>query len=381
MSASAFLEARYGDHLMAPFECDTCIFWKLRKAKPNPEVNASDKLLLDCIRRVNLDAFWSRMTSTVLTNKDKFRAGLKLSESVGLEGPYIVTSGFPEWDHCGYEVAIQMVLASLKPGRYSSEYTQWDTIRKLRTAFTNQFKASGQANSVEIALCDDKGHTQRLSSDPCASVWFGRFFMGCKRRMGQDWRPNKAMGNLLILKLLRRVFSRKQNAESEVEKERWLTFGAYICTTYVLSLRGVEGLLVDVTGMIANRHGEERHYFVIALLGMIKGEHHGRCHLLPSVKVTSSGICIHAWVSQLLDSKIRRGFTNGPLFLDWAGKVIGTEVLDRMLCEILEELFEEPKHRSLFPLSVTNKDMSYWISIRFIDLYGARLIQERLSRT
>ena len=124
VAMSAFLEARDGDHLMSPFECDTCIFWKLTGKEPNPENTMKDRMLLACIRRVNLDAFWSRMSSTVTTNKDKVRSAIKLSESVGLNGPFKSTSAFPTWDHCGYEVAIQMVLASLKPGRYSSAYTQ-----------------------------------------------------------------------------------------------------------------------------------------------------------------------------------------------------------------------------------------------------------------
>ena len=80
---SAFKEARNGDHLMVPFECDMCIFWKLRGTAPDPEGCSKDKLLLACIRRVNLDAFWSRMTSTVNTNRDKVRAGLKVIEIGG----------------------------------------------------------------------------------------------------------------------------------------------------------------------------------------------------------------------------------------------------------------------------------------------------------
>jgi hypothetical protein len=120
VSASAFHVARDGDHLMVPFECYFCIFEKLRGTEPNLEPGNKDRVLMACIRRVNLDAFWSRMTSTVTTNRDKVRSGLKLSESVGLKGPYMATTAFPHWDHCGYEVAIQMVLASLKPGRYSS---------------------------------------------------------------------------------------------------------------------------------------------------------------------------------------------------------------------------------------------------------------------
>lgn len=59
VSITSFLVARDGDHLMVPFECDTCIFWKLRNVAPNPIDCLKDKLLLACIRRVNLDAFWS----------------------------------------------------------------------------------------------------------------------------------------------------------------------------------------------------------------------------------------------------------------------------------------------------------------------------------
>lgn len=180
-----------------------------------------------------------------------------------------------------------------------------DTIRKIRTAATNQFRTSGQANSVEISLCDDKGHTQRLSSDPCASVWFGRFFIGCKGRMGQDWRPNKAMSVDLIKQVLRKTKSRMDGIRSDIDWEKWLTFGAYIATTYVLSLRGVEGLLVDLQGTLANNKVLNDRYFIIALLGMVKGEHHGRCHLLPTVKITSSGIGIYGWVNGLVEAKVR----------------------------------------------------------------------------
>lgn len=268
---------------------------------------------------------------------------------------YVVTSAFPEWDHCGYEVAIQMVLASLKPGRYSKEYTQWDTIRKLRTAASNQYRASGQAGGTELALCDDRGHAQRLSFDPCASVWFIRFFIGCKRRMGQDWRPNKAMDIHLILKVLRKIDGRVEGAENDQQREKWLTFGSYLVVSYALSLRGVEVLLVDLDGMIANRQKGDNRYFIVALLGKIKGEHHGRCHLLPCVKVTSSGISIYeGWINQLVTENINRGFTKGPLFSDWSGKVTTTGALDKLLVEVLEEIFDE--RQDLFPASITERD-------------------------
>jgi hypothetical protein len=66
--ATEFCVGRNGDHLLVPFECDLCIFRKLRKH--SPDVNREqDKLLLACIRRVTLDAFWSRASSMVNGNK------------------------------------------------------------------------------------------------------------------------------------------------------------------------------------------------------------------------------------------------------------------------------------------------------------------------
>merc|ERR1712071_640350 len=73
-----FKHGRNGDHILVPFECDQCIFWKLKGCYPNHS-NYQDKLLLDCIRQANLDAFWSRATSTVNRSKQMVKRQLKLS--------------------------------------------------------------------------------------------------------------------------------------------------------------------------------------------------------------------------------------------------------------------------------------------------------------
>ena len=70
-----FHEARDGDHALCPFECDTCIFRKLKKVSPNP-TSSRDKLLLAMIRRMNLDAFWARARSTVYQNSRRINQAL-----------------------------------------------------------------------------------------------------------------------------------------------------------------------------------------------------------------------------------------------------------------------------------------------------------------
>ena len=61
-------EARDGDHLITPFQCDICVFRRIKGM--DPDVNShSDTLTLSYIRRANLDAFWSRARGTIKNNK------------------------------------------------------------------------------------------------------------------------------------------------------------------------------------------------------------------------------------------------------------------------------------------------------------------------
>lgn len=357
---SDFKHARDGDHLLVPFECDTCVYTKV-KGHPPPErvVLRVDELLLATIRRAILDSFWSRASTTVRANKNKVRLALELSATMGLDGPYEQGARMPAHDHCGYEVALQMLQASRRPGKHSSEYTQWDTIRQIRTAYSNFSKAATQENSSSLAFADDKGMAQRLVTDPCSSLWFSRFFAGCRRRMGQDWRPNKAVSTELIVAIVDKVQTRMMEGEGNPKVENdWLTFGTFLVISYVLSLRGPEGLLLDLRGLISfeEKGGTEGglDYFVIPLLGKVKGEHQDRCHLFPCVSITSSRIPVKNWVYSLLNRKRADGYIDGPAISDLNGKVKTTTRLDEQLVEVLEDIYDETP--SLFPASITSKD-------------------------
>jgi hypothetical protein len=74
------------------------------------------------IRRMFLDAFWSRAMSTVEANAKVIQRGYILSASIGLDPPYLAPGPLPSFDHCGKGVAIQMLLASQEPGHYSTVY-------------------------------------------------------------------------------------------------------------------------------------------------------------------------------------------------------------------------------------------------------------------
>jgi hypothetical protein len=106
-----YTKARNGDHYLVPFKCDGCIFRKLKKSDPILR-DPQDDLLLACIGRMNLDAFWVRAKDTLKGNRDKLVDKLSLSKLVGLQGPCLHDGPYPDYDYCGYEVAMDMLLMS-----------------------------------------------------------------------------------------------------------------------------------------------------------------------------------------------------------------------------------------------------------------------------
>lgn len=381
MSKTEFLTARPGDHLLVPFECDDCIFVKLRGTLPDYS-QQMDLLLLKCIRRINLDAFWSRSTLTVNSNAISARMQLKMSQLVGLEGPFIHTQSLPLFDHCGYEVAIGHVLYSMRPGRSDPTYTQFDTIRSLRTVYSNFIRASPQSNSITLSLGDFQGNYHRLVTDQCGSFWFKRFMTGMKNRMGQLWRPNKALSIRLLKAIITSVETRIATAGSFESYHKWSIFSAYVVLTYVLSLRGSEGFILDTQGILDNWTKGGDKYIIIALLGKVKGEHHRRLHLLPAVHITSSGINVKDTVLRVLKIKRKLNLKDGPLISNEKGILLPSRAVDDMLIEVLSEIFEESP--DLFPGDVkTLEDIpsSYQCFRTFRRTSNTRAVEKKVSLT
>jgi hypothetical protein len=340
-----FMEARNGDNLMISFECDRCIFWKLYHRAPEA-TNEQDKFRLDCIRRINLDAFWSRARSTVESNAAKVREGLKISRRLGLQGPYMDPGPLPAHDHCGYEVAMQIVVSSLDAGRYSDSHKQWDTIRRFRSCFSNQVRAARDANCTPLVLADNKGAGfQRLAIDPCGSLWFQRFMFGCAKCMGQDWRPNQAIGIEIMHLLLERVEERAREAVQIDDRHKWVMAGGYFCVCFVLSLRSPEGLMADLEGLLEH-HDPTSEEVVVPLLGRFKGEHHAKQHLLISCSVTGSGIQIKLWLARVMAVHKACGRSTGPAFSNNKGRQLSTADMNDLFLEILTDIYEE--HPKLF---------------------------------
>ncbi|KAI2504187.1 hypothetical protein MHU86_10301 [Fragilaria crotonensis] len=344
-----FTSARNGDNLMVPFECDYCVFGKLFDHEPIL-TDSKDVFALACIRRVILDAFWSRARSTVDANTAKAREALNLSRSMGMRGAAEAPGPLPSIDHCGYEVAIQIVVSSLGSGRYSKTHKQWDTVRRFRSSYSNQVRAARDANANPIVLTDADGKSyQRIGRDACGSLWFQRFTLGCRKRMGQDWRPNQAISVKLMHELLRRTEERAKQELELAGRQRWILAGGYFCICFVLSLRSPEGLMADLEGLI-KYHVETKDEVVIPLLGRFKGEHHVKQHLLMSRGITGSGIRVKQWVRRMLAVHRASNRSTGPVFVNEEGYQLTTSEMNELFLQVLGEIYEE--HPGLFGIDI-----------------------------
>jgi hypothetical protein len=78
-----FMEARDGDFLLTPFQCDLCHFRNLQDRDPIQNL-PQDARLLKLIRRANLDALWSREPGTVNSNLLLCKQGSRIAKSLGI---------------------------------------------------------------------------------------------------------------------------------------------------------------------------------------------------------------------------------------------------------------------------------------------------------
>ena len=381
-SKTDYNEARNGDHIMTPFECDYCIFIKLRGHYPNYQ-NHSDRLLLGCIRRANLDAFWSRSSATVNRNRNLINQQLSLSERLGLKGPFLHEGPMPSHDHCGFEIAVSMLLKSKDTnGKHSKSYLQFDTIRKLRSSYGSQVRASPQSNTVKLSLVDEKGYYRRMVMDVCGSLWFSRFIEGCKSRMGKIHKPNQAMSTKLLIIML-------QEGEMKIEKSTRLEdvhdlaiFIVYVVACYCLSLRGNEGFMLDLRTIRKFKRPSTDSYVIFSLLGRVKGERNQCTHLIPCTTVTKSGIQVQDILNRAIAIKERFGFADGPLISSTSGSIWNARDIDDIMSDLLVKIFQEHKH--LFPPEIISEEeviTGYQCFRTFRRISNTRAMEEKISST
>jgi hypothetical protein len=166
-----FKEARDGDHLMITFQCDNCVFW-LKRNRVAIVGNIYDELTQVCIRRVTLDAFWSRERSTVLANRREGVKQLLACGQISDENPYPARGPWAAVDVFGYNTACAMLIRSLDVGKHAATI-QYKTLRKMRSHVSN-FMHTTPGGMCASFISDDVS-TAAMTHSPTNSPWFKRY--------------------------------------------------------------------------------------------------------------------------------------------------------------------------------------------------------------
>ena len=191
--STKFINARSGDFIFTPFQCDICSFRNIQKRSPSSSSQA-DQRLMAYIRRANLDAFWSRTSGTVSGSLVSIRNILKTSDTLNMPPPLEDLGPWPTEDVQGLRLAITILQASQEGERNSTEYTQYDSIRKISSAFGNHYEAT------RLAATNTKTNTF-FTDSPARSEFFTRFMKGLKHRMGKDVRGDAPIDYRILHKV------------------------------------------------------------------------------------------------------------------------------------------------------------------------------------
>jgi hypothetical protein len=350
-----FKGARNGDHLLCPFQCDLCHFRNVQQRDPVPGL-PKDKLLLQCIRRASLDAFWSRESSTVNANARGAKRLQEIGNSVGILDVCPPMGPFTLDDSAGMALAVSILLRSLDPGR-TEDTIQFSTARYLRSVFSNVYHASAE-HQTGMAVMAQGTHKIYVTNCPSYSYWFERFMRGVHKRMGEEVRSDYALSIKVLHKILGNLDDRWREATTAPRRKEVVEIAFFLVLTFCLGLRGEEVVKLDIGGFFtyfeSGKNHPEHPHVMVTLQGRFKGETGERWHLLPIVWKTRSGVEACVWATRMRDSLQERGRHHGFAFANARGKQAKAALYEPRFFEQLN--FVRARHPGLFPPGINVED-------------------------
>lgn len=318
--ADRFQVARDGDHLMVSFQCDLCHFRNIYGRNPvaNHQV---DRMALVCIRRANLDAFWSRESSTVRSNRSGFNRLMDIG--VGMlgfpdMGPQL--GPFPVEDTLGMKIAMCMLVRSLDQGKYG-KWIQFSTMRRLRSAYSSAFNAS--IMTPNEAVLAHEAHRLFSTKCPTYGVWFTRFMQGCHKRMGDHVISDFALSIDILVQINLRL-ERDWWQTSDLDMRRAVAqLAVFLLYSFCGGLRGEETVKAVLEGTRSLFRTSKEHilypHSTLVLAGRFKGDTVDRKHHVVIAYDTRSGLTPGGWMERLLEIETSMGRSAGFLLVSNEG--------------------------------------------------------------
>jgi hypothetical protein len=335
-----FLEGIDGAFLVVPFQCDTCWFRVIQGRDPRVG-SYQDNRIYAHIRRVNLDLIWSRAPGTIASARDNVKMMIRMWRELGVDIDLPSLGPWPEEDKVGFRVALAQVRYSQRPGINAGTHLQFDTVRKMRTAFNHVYEVGKAIRGEEVSgFKGMKGDIFGSSSCPTDSRFFQLFTRGFLLRLGKQTKSNWGLDYNVLHVILNNFEQELEERDCSPERERELIMlGSFFMIGFVCGLRGNEFFLVEAEGIqqMIDKGKEEKEknleHVVIPLLGRFKNEYGERWHVMVSVPVTDSLFQVRRWVERLANllKKEQRGL--GPAFCDHNGDMLKYSWVDERFVE------------------------------------------------
>ena len=356
-----------GAFLVAPFQCDLCWFRNLEGRSP-VMTSYSDLRLLGFIRRVNLDIIWSRAPGTIASIKNGvmnlLRSWKELHMKIDLPpvGPWKVE------DAVGFRVAIGQLRYSQRKGQNRTTHLQFDSVRKLRTAFAHLHSNSRLAlGSEATSFKAMKGQVFTVTNSPTDSRLYQMFMRGLLLRMGRQVESNWGLDYRVLKIILSNLEEKMIEGDTALEEARSATMlGAFLVMSFVCALRGNEGFMLEAEGLEQminfgkDEEDEKLSHVVIPLLGRFKNEDGEKWHVMVAVSNTGSGLKVRFWLEKLVQLLVTENKTSiGPAFCTRQGNMIDYwEMNNNFIAEVesvqdshptlLDQTIEIGEHFSIF---------------------------------
>jgi hypothetical protein len=353
-----FTSARDGDYLMTRFQCGKCHFRNIKGRDPE-HGNRSDGLFEKCIRRATVDSFWSREDGTVGSTRTSIRAALLKADMLNSGKVIFPALGpLPLKDVDGMGAACIQLLKTLDPG-VTENLVQYSTAKNVTTALGALWEVSVESKDQTIMIRDRT--KSYVTNNPVKSQWYEKFLSGMHKRMGDSVKQDEAISVEQMIALME-MFERDwgvllKNGERTNNQVREVLFpGLFAVLAFCGALRGEEVSLMDLGATKEHTYSglshpnESKKHGVIALHGRFKNEMGEKCHLMPLVPVTNSGLAPVQWILRMLEWYAARGITRGPVFRTSGGtkarqSQFGYSIFGRLVrvAEEQPELFPDKK--------------------------------------
>jgi hypothetical protein len=254
--------------------------------------------------------------ATVEANTREARRYIREASLMGIIRPYPARGPYPVTDDWGMGPAAVLLMRSLDKSK-NSEFVQYETIRKVRSHFSNYIHTIPGGIGDMFITSDNV--VNGISRSATNTPWFKRFMKGCHSRMGDVWCPDRPLTmreGLLCQGLLEEDWKTFEN--NSVGRLKTAITGMMITVGLGGAMRGEELVRVDV-GLIrkhwaeALAHPEEAHV-PLAMAGRFKRQVGEKVYVQPLALESESGLQYRLWSHRTLEEYARIGVVNGPVF-------------------------------------------------------------------